>query len=162
MKTEPSAVQKFWKIYDEYTDADNRLNLNILNLSFDWVRNDLDKGFFPTFGNREEFWIKASVPGSDVQYYKTTLSATQFWPLNKKHDYVFNLRGEIGYGNGYGKVKGYKQTLPFFYNFYEGGGPWMRGFKNNSVGPKAIFSYPYRGNMGEVGTKHAVGGNAMG
>ena len=107
-------IQKFWKIYDEYTDADNRLNLNIFNLSFDWVRNDLDKGFFPTFGNREEFWIKASVPGSDVQYYKTTLSATQFWPLNKKHDYVFNLRGEIGYGNGYGKVKGYKQTLPFF------------------------------------------------
>ena len=154
-------IQKFWKIYDDYTDADNRLNLNIFNLSFDWVRNDLDKGFFPTFGNREEFWIKASGPGSDVQYYKTTLSATQFWPLNKKHEYVFNLRGEIGYGNGYGKVKGYKQTLPFFYNFYEGGGPWMRGFKNNSVGPKAIFSYPYRGNMGEIGTKHAVGGNAM-
>ena len=37
----------------------------------------------------------------------------------------------------------------------------MRGFKNNSVGPKAIYSFPYRGNISEIGTKHSIGGNAM-
>lgn len=154
-------IQKFWNIYKNKTDRENRLNINTWAMTFSWVRNDLDKAFFATQGDREELWVKLAVPGSDVQYYKATLSASKYWPLNREHSYVFNLRGEVGYGNGYGKENGYSQTLPFFQNFYMGGGPWLRGFRNNSVGPKAIYSFPYKGNLREIGTSDAVGGNAM-
>ncbi|MBQ8708730.1 MAG: outer membrane protein assembly factor BamA [Succinivibrionaceae bacterium] len=154
-------VQKFWRIYDKYTDSENRLNINTFAFTFDWTRNNLDKGIFPTDGDKEEFWFKVAIPGSDVQYYKATLEATKFWPLTREHDYSFNVRGIAGYGNGYGKIDGHDHVLPFFQNFYEGGGPWLRGFRNNSVGPKAIYSYPYQGRMTEVGTSSAIGGNAM-
>ncbi len=154
-------IQKFWNIYEPYTDNENRLRINTFALSFDWTRNNLDKGIFPMDGDKEEFWIKVAIPGSDTQYYKATFDVSKFWPLTREHDYSFNLRGTVGYGNGYGKVKGYSQVLPFFQNFYAGGGPWLRGFKNNSVGPKAIYSFPYGGEMSEVGTKNSIGGNAM-
>lgn len=154
-------IQKFWHIYEPYVDDENRLNINTYSMSFDWTRNDLDKGIFPTAGDKEEFWISVALPGSDVQYYKATLDATKFWPLTKEHDYSFNVRGTVGYGNGYGKVRGYSQVLPFYQNFNAGGGPWMRGFKNNSVGPRAIYSYPVAGAMREVGTNSPIGGNAM-
>ena len=154
-------VKKFWNIYRDYTDSENRLNINTFSFTFDWTRNNLDKAYFATDGDKEEFWIKVAIPGSDVQYYKATLDVTKFWPLTRDHEYAFNLRGTVGYGNGYGKVNGYDQTLPFFQNFYAGGGPWLRGFKNNSVGPKAIFSFPYNGVLSEVATDNAVGGNAM-
>lgn len=154
-------IQRFWNLNKSHTDENNRLILNLYTLSFDWTRNDLNKSIFPTAGNKEEFYIKASVPGSDAQYYKVSVDGQYYLPLTRNHDYAFGVRTEVGYGDGYGKVDGYDQTLPFMYNFYEGGGPWMRGFKNNSVGPKAIFTMPYMGNMSEFGTSYSIGGNAM-
>ncbi len=154
-------IQQLWHIYKKYTDSENRLNVNTFALTFDWTRNNLNKSIFPTSGDREEFWVKVAIPGSNMQYYKASFEASKFWPLTREEDYSFAFRGYMGYGEGYGKIDGYDHVLPFFQNFYSGGGPWLRGFKNNSVGPRAIYSFPYGGQMTEVGTSNSVGGNAM-
>ena len=89
------------------------------------------------------------------------METTHFWPLDKERNYIINFRGKLGYGNGYGTKNGYEQVLPFFENYYIGGGDWLRGFKYNSVGPRALYDYTLLGNNGVVATKNAIGGNAM-
>jgi outer membrane protein insertion porin family len=66
-----------------------------------------------------------------------------------------------GYGNGYGTKRGFEQVLPFFENFYLGGDEWMRGFKYNSIGPRALYDYSLLGNNGVIATRDVVGGNAV-
>jgi outer membrane protein insertion porin family len=44
----------------------------------------------------------------------------------------------LGYGNGYGDINGEDQILPFTENFTAGGADTLRGFENNTVGPRGI------------------------
>jgi outer membrane protein insertion porin family len=58
------------------------------------------------------------------------------------------LRGEIGYGDGYGG-----KPLPFFKAFYAGGVGSVRGYESSSLGPRDTF-----GNV--LGGKRKIVGNA--
>ncbi len=121
-------------------------------------RNNLDRTIFPTSGNRQTFTFYATIPGSDLQYFKTNLETAHYFPLDAEHDWVFSVRGRAAFGDGYGTKNGQKQRLPFFNNFYLGGSEWLRGFKSNSIGPNAIYGYPSTG-FAESDT--SVGGNAL-
>ena len=63
---------------------------------------------------------------------------------------------QLGYGNGYGEVNGNDQLLPFWENFRAGGSDTLRGFENNTVGPRAVYRYPTP--IG--GTPNPTGGSA--
>lgn len=117
------------------------------------VRTTLDKSVFPTSGSKLSLTGKITTPNSDIKYFKVSTEGSVFIPIDSQRDYVFDVRAMAGYGNGYGKKRGKTELLPFFDNFYLGGSQWLRGFSNNSVGPKAIYYW------GPSDT--AVGGNAM-
>ena len=153
-------VQKFWDMYSN-ENSDNKITFENYVATLGYSRNYLDRGVFPTSGNRQWVNLSVAVPASDTQYYKTSVETTHFWPLDKERNYIINFRGKLGYGNGYGTKNGYEQVLPFFENYYLGGGDWLRGFKYNSVGPRALYDYTLLGNNGVVATKNAIGGNAM-
>lgn len=153
-------VQKFWDMYSD-ENSDNKITFENYVATLGYSRNYLDRGVFPTSGNRQWVNLFVAVPASDTQYYKTSVETTHFWPLDKERNYIINFRGKLGYGNGYGTKNGYEQVLPFFENYYLGGGDWLRGFKYNSVGPRALYDYTLLGNNGVVATKNAIGGNAM-
>ena len=153
-------IQKFWDMYSE-EDSDNKITFENYVATLGYSRNYLDRGVFPTSGNRQWVNLSVAVPASDTQYYKTSVETTHFWPLDKERNYIINFRDKLGYGNGYGTKNGYEQVLPFFENYYLGGGDWLRGFKYNSVGPRALYDYTLLGNNGVVATKNAIGGNAM-
>ena len=70
-------------------------------------------------------------------------------------------RFKVAYGNGYGQVNGFDQILPFFENYYAGGSEWLRGFKSNTVAPKALYLYNSQGQNSVIATDQSVGGNAM-
>lgn len=124
----------------------------------------MNRGYFPTAGNHQRAFFKATVPSSDAQYFKMQYDVRQYIPLTKKHEFTLLMRGRLGYGNGYGKTDGNDNVFPFYENYYAGGFTTLRGFGSNSAGPRAV----YTDNSGACGnngcitaTEDSVGGNAV-
>lgn len=95
-----------------------------------WTHDTLNRAIFPTSGWQQRFSALATVPGSDLEYYKMNYKHQMYFPIAK--DLTLRLHGDIGYGDGYGDT----DELPFFENYFAGGTGSVRGFKNNTLGPR--------------------------
>jgi len=96
-----------------------------------WSHDTLNRAIFPTKGGQQRFSALATVPGSDLEYYKVSYKHQYYIPLAQ--DLTFRLHGEVAYGDGYGGTA----DLPFFENYFAGGTGSVRGYKNNTLGPKS-------------------------
>lgn len=138
-------------------DDKARYNANDFTLNLGWTYNNLDRGFFPTAGNKTSLNSKITIPGSNNQYYKIRFDTSQYYPIDEDNKWV--LLGRAQLGNGFGG-----KELPFYENFYAGGAGTVRGFRSNNIGPKAIYLEEKNGvvspKSGSPSTD-AVGGNAM-
>ena len=103
-----------------------------------WSRITLNRGMFPTDGASTEALFLATLPLSDINYYKLNIRQKFYQPLNV-WDLVFGFQGEIGYLAPYGDT----DTVPFFQHFYAGGPRSLRGFESNTLGPRATPSPCY-------------------
>ncbi len=105
-----------------------------LKSTLSWSSDSLDSALFPTRGGLQRISAEVSVPGSDIEYYKLTYIAGRYWPVTQNTS--FKLRGEIGYGGGYGDT----DELPFFKNYFAGGSSTVRGYQSRSLGPRDAVS----------------------
>ena len=103
-----------------------------------WSRITLNRGMFPTDGASTEALFLATLPLSDINYYKLNIRQKFYQPLNV-WDLVFGFQGEIGYLAPYGDTN----NVPFFQHFYAGGPRSLRGFESNTLGPRATPSPCY-------------------
>lgn len=85
------------------------------------------------------------MPGGDLTYYKLNYRHDWYVPLSERFTMLFS--GDVGYGDGYGDTK----ELPFFENFYAGGVRSVRGFEDNSLGPRDSQNDPAGGDLKLVG-----------
>ncbi len=95
-----------------------------------WSHDTLNRAIFPDKGYQQRFSTLATVPGSDLEYFKVSYKHQMYFPLAK--DFTLRLHGEAAYGDGYGDT----ENLPFFENYFAGGTGSVRGFKNNTLGPR--------------------------
>jgi len=95
-----------------------------------WRHDSRDSAIFPNTGAVQSIFGEATVPGSDLNYYKISYDHRRYWQLTK--DLVFSVNGEIGYGDAYGDTT----ELPFFENFFGGGPGSVRGYAARSIGPR--------------------------
>ena len=97
-----------------------------------WARDSRNRFFNPTRGAFHSIGFEASLPGSTAEFYKINIRENILFPLTDK--LTLSLRGQIGYGDGYGN----SSVLPFFENFFAGGVSSVRGYDDNTLGPKSL------------------------
>ncbi|MDP0589806.1 MAG: outer membrane protein assembly factor BamA [Candidatus Endonucleobacter bathymodioli] len=123
-------------------------NFTNYKASLGWSESELNKGLLPTRGFAQSVSLQAAVPGSSITFFKMIYRGQYFQPLTETLTARFSTR--LGYGAAYGTTS----DMPFFENFYSGGFGSIRGYKDNTLGPKA------KENKVD-GSWSSIGGNAV-
>ncbi len=99
--------------------------------SIGWTHDTLNRALFPSNGGQQRLSALATIPGvSDLEYFKVSYKHQEYFPLSS--DFTLRLLADLAYGDGYGNTG----SLPFFENYYGGGTGSVRGFFNNTIGPR--------------------------
>ena len=118
-----------------------------------WSRFTLDRGVFPTNGSSNSISLSLTLPGSNLNYGRFSHNLKLFRPLTR--GLIFGYRSNIGYLFAYGDT----QTAPPYQNFYAGGMRSVRGFKQNYLGPKAVYDNGFTPNyQSPIGGPYSISG----
>jgi outer membrane protein insertion porin family len=109
-------------------------NFTNFKASVGWSESTLNKGVLATRGGSQSLVLQATVPGSDLSFFKLDYRGQIFKPLTQTTTLRFHT--QMGYGDGYGSSNG----LPFYENYYAGGFGSVRGFRDSSLGPRSTPS----------------------
>ena len=119
-----------------------------------YAQDTRNRRIFPTRGGLQRVSAEVSVPGSDLEYYKLNYKAQRYLALTR--NLTLGLRGDIGYGDGYGDTP----ILPFFKNFLVGGNGSVRGYEANTLGPRIVGGVnnndPIGGDLKVVGSAELI------
>ncbi len=100
--------------------------------SVGWGRDTRNRFFLPTRGGKQTISARVALPGSTVEYYKLYYNIEHYWHLPL--DFVLYASGNVGYGDTYGKDS--ERDYPYWQNYYAGGVRDVRGFRDNTLGPR--------------------------
>ncbi len=100
-----------------------------------------DRVIFAESGRRHRVGAEVTIPGSDLEYYLLTYSGQEIFKLADSYSLSFSVG--LGYGNGFGDT----DELPFFENLFAGGIRSVRGFEDNSLGPRDSNNDPFGGSF---------------
>jgi outer membrane protein insertion porin family len=143
--------------------TNNEREFNVFNWSVSWTRDSRNHFLNPSRGSSQSATLQTALPGSSRQFYKLVYRGAKFWPIWR--GLVFAVRGNLGYGDSYdsydkdsqaepidttlppGVAQNCDQTdvmaldtgLPFYEHFYSGGVRDLRGYDDNTLGPKDRF-----------------------
>ncbi len=140
----------------------SRSERRITTYRFDatWSRDNRNHFLNPTRGSLNRLSAEIALPGSSREFYKLTYRGRKFWPIGNRM--AFSVRGDISYGDSYDsydddlglepvepvrlagtcqldEIVTIDQGLPFYEHFFGGGVSDIRGFDDNSLGPKDQF-----------------------
>ncbi|QLE96639.1 outer membrane protein assembly factor BamA [Neptunomonas phycophila] len=130
---------------DSFIDENGDEYLNF-KTTLGWSNNHLNRGVFPTAGYSHNATLEIAIPGSELSYYRAIYQTKWYQPLQDESDWVFGLKGRLGYADSYGD-----KSYPFFKNFYAGGLTTIKGFESNSLGPRDSNDDAFGGNIMVVG-----------
>jgi outer membrane protein insertion porin family len=118
-------------------------NFNDFILTASYTNDSRNTALFPTKGSLQALLAEVAIPGSDLQYYRITYRHRHYVPLTRR--FTFSLRADLGYGDGIGDT----DALPFFENFFAGGPRSVRGWEENTLGPRetTLDQDPVGGNV---------------
>lgn len=120
-------------------------DFNTWTLSAAWSRDSRNRALFPDRGVYQRFSGEVAMPGGDLNYYKVSYRLDWYLPLSER--FTMLLKGDVGYGDAYGDTS----ELPFFENFFAGGVRSVRGFEDNTLGPRDSQDEPLGGDFKVVG-----------
>ncbi|MGH8398264.1 MAG: outer membrane protein assembly factor BamA [Gammaproteobacteria bacterium] len=107
--------------------------------SISYAHDTRNRIIFPDRGDQESLNLSVSLPGFDQEYYILTYNQLAFIPLFK--GFLYGINGQIDYGAPYGKT----DTYPPYKNFFIGGPDSVRGWEQDTLGPRSTNGYPLGG-----------------
>ncbi|MBT8062635.1 MAG: outer membrane protein assembly factor BamA [Gammaproteobacteria bacterium] len=155
---------------DGLLDASER-EFDVVDLTLTWSRDSRNHFLNPTQGSLQRVSVEASLPGSTREYWKLFYRYAKYIPIWR--DLTFSFHGDVGYGDSYDdydatslaepidttipitfagtclqeEVIDLDRGLPFFEHFYGGGVKDIRGFDDNTLGPKDPFCRSVGGDL---------------
>jgi outer membrane protein insertion porin family len=101
--------------------------------------------------------LAGGVLGGENDFYALNTTVQKYW--TKRRNLVIALRARVGYADAYGASK--DTGVPIENRFFTGGGNSVRGFRDNSLGPKGMVETS-EGNLEEtvIGGRFLLVGNA--
>ncbi len=152
---------------------DNERELQTIQADMSWSRDSRDHFLNPNRGSLHRLSVEVAIPGSSREYYKVNYRFAKYLPVWRS--LVFAIRGNIGYGDAYDNydenlsytpgppqiiagdcdiedVVTLDTGLPFWEQFYAGGVRDVRGFNDNTLGPKDQFCRAVGGDFKTTGT----------
>lgn len=137
----------------------------VLDLSASWTRDSRNHFLNPSRGSAQSLVLQVSAPGSTREFYKLIYRGAKFWPI--WGGLVYSVRTNLGYGDAYdnydsnslgsNNLEGQQPPLPpadscdpsdvvlldtglpFYEHFFSGGVRDLRGYDDNTLGPKDKF-----------------------
>lgn len=147
-------------------DGDGQLSRSerratIYRLDGTWSRDSRNHYLNPTRGSLHRFGAEVALPGSSREFYRLNYRFRKYWPIGDR-GMAFSVNGDVAYGDAYDRyddklglepvepelsqwrsreclideVVTYDRGLPFYEHFFGGGVSDIRGFRDNSLGPK--------------------------
>lgn len=174
----------------DYIDAVGQRTFHAWRTEVGWARDTRNDYFMPTRGTYQRVSAEITLPGSTAEYYKLNYEFSKYWMLSPA--FVLRTGAQLGYGDSYGDARtrqvcgsdttsngvtvfvpadcngsNLKRTitadgLPFFENFYAGGVNSVRGFDDNTLGPRTapsdfyVNGQPYGGSLKTIGQLEMV------
>ena len=133
---------------DQYGDS-----FDTVSLTASWAHDTRNRAIFPDRGVLQRFSAEATIPGLDLDYYTVAYHHEWYMPLGFAKNWALLLKGDLAYGDGYGNT----DRLPFFENYYAGGGSSVRGYEDNSLGPRSTpGDDPTGGNFKMTGSAQII------
>ncbi len=111
-----------------------------------------NKKILPDKGALHSIRTEVSLPsfGNSLEFYKLDFKTQWFKDIYE--DFILTLGADLGYGDSYGDTT----ELPFFKNFFAGGPRSVRGFEENTLGPRDSANRPLGGDTRIVGNAEVI------
>ena len=155
--------------------SNDEREFNIFDVNLAWARDTRNHFLNPTRGSIQRLTLEVAVPGSSREYWKLNYRFAKYIPVWA--GLVFSYRGDFGYGDAYDnydrtskatpvdislppgverdclqeEVLALDTNLPFYEHFYGGGVRDIRGFEDNTLGPKDPFCRAVGGDLKVAG-----------
>ncbi|MBB5874722.1 outer membrane protein assembly factor BamA [Xanthomonas sp. 3498] len=173
-----------------YIDAMGTKTFHAWRSELGWARDTRDQYFMPTRGMYQRVGLEATLPGSTVEYWKLNYQISKYWPLssslvlNTRAEFGYgdsygsdvsrdicgvtttDAQGTPTYTSqacdGTNLVRRVTASgLPFYENFYAGGTNSVRGFEDNTLGPRSEATASYSRGQPLGGSFKTVGSFEM-
>ena len=115
-----------------------------------YTRDTRDRTIFPTKGHKQSVALESALPGSDLEYNKLRYNGSFYKGIGD--NLTFAVKGRVSMGKGSGGL----DELPFYQKFYSGGLRSVRGFDQNSLGPKDSTGDPKGGDLATSATAEVL------
>jgi len=125
----------------ENLDEEETESVNISSVAVSPTWDSRDDVFAPSRGTRARFGLEwgSHYLGGELDFVRTRLEASRFWPLGERSVLAASLR------TGVIAPIGDSDTIPLQERFFNGGQDTVRAFKQDQLGPADEFGNPEGG-----------------
>lgn len=171
----------------DYINAIGTKTFHSWRTELGWARDTRNDYFMPTRGTYQRIGLETTLPGSTIEYYKLNYQFSKYWPIlpslviNTRAEigygdsYGKDITRDLCYTAPTAANPNPTQTvdcnsasadyvktvtatgLPFYENFYAGGTNSVRGFEDNTLGPRSEANNSYYNGQPLGGSVKTVG-----